>query len=151
MTDTLYNFTMVVNALWLGSAFWYFSFKNSAAAKLFIPKSARSSPIFPTMSAAIRFLGGMNFALALLAIMVLTLSAIDEQFFAHAFERAVLLLGFGAAHATQLLFNVPIAMRGGRIGESYWPVLSGPMLFIFVTDAITASLNFLCAALFLFT
>lgn len=150
MTGHLYIFTMVVNALWLGSAFWFFSLKNRAAAKLLIPKSARSSPIFLTMSAAIRFLGGMNFALALLAVLVLTLSAVDEKLFAHSSERAILLFGFGAAHASQLLFNVPVALRGGRIGESFWPVLSGPMLFIFVTDAITASLNFLCAALLLF-
>lgn len=151
MIENLYHIIMAVNALWLGSAFWYFGLKHRTAAKLLIPKSARSSPIFPTMSAAIRFLGGMNFALALLAIMVLALSAVDGQFFADRSERAVLLIGFGAAHTSQLLCNVPVALRGGRIGESYWPVLSGPMLFIFITDAITASLNFLCAALLMFT
>ena len=35
-----------------------------------------------------------------------------------------------AAHASQFVSNLPVAFRGGRIGESLWPVLSGPMLFI---------------------
>ena len=46
MVENFYIFTMIVNLLWLGSATWYFCIKNRAAAKVLIPKSARSSPLF---------------------------------------------------------------------------------------------------------
>ena len=42
-----------------------------------------------------------------------------------------------------------LAKRGGRIGESYWDVLKGPMLFIFIVDAVMTVLNFSCAGLLL--
>jgi hypothetical protein len=60
-------------------------------------------------------------------------------------ERIVLLVAFAVAHASQFAINVPVARRGGRIGESYWDVLHGPMLFIFVVDALMTALNLLCA------
>jgi hypothetical protein len=40
---------------------------------------------------------------------------------------------------------VPIALRGGRQGESFWPVLHGPMLFIFLVDGTPALANLLVA------
>jgi len=39
---------------------------------------------------------------------------------------------FSLAHGSQFYVNVPIALGGGGQGESYWPVLSGPMLYLFV-------------------
>ncbi len=145
MTDLLYQGTLLLNALWFGAGFWYFALKHETAAKLLIPRTARSSPIFLTMSSALPFLGGMNFALSLLAVMLL---ARRDLFVAPA-EQSILLIAFGVAHATQFLINVPVARRGGRIGESYWDVLHGPMLFIFVGDAVMTLLNFtVVAALF---
>ena len=38
-------------------------------------------------------------------------------------------------HFSQFVYNVPVLMRGGRVGVAYWPVLKGPMLRIFVIDA----------------
>lgn len=61
-------------------------------------------------------------------------------------ERAIILIAFGVTHTTQFLINVPVARRGGRIGESYWDVLRGPMLFIFVVDAAMATLYLAVAA-----
>ncbi len=145
MIDTLYQTTLLLNALWFGSAFWYFSIKRNTAAKLLVPKSARSSPIFLTMSSALPFLGGMNLALSLLAAMLLA----RQDLFIAPQERSILLIAFGIAHTTQFLVNVPVARRGGRIGESYWDVLKGPMLFIFVVDAVMTVLNFSCAGLLL--
>ena len=136
MIDLIYKSTLVLNVLWFGSAFWYFALKRETAAKLLIPKSARSSPIFPTMVAALPFLGGMNLGFSLLAAMLL----VAPNLFVVAAERAILLVAFGVAHTTQFLINVPVARRGGRIGESYWDVLRGPMLFIFVVDALMAAL-----------
>lgn len=145
MTDTFYQATLLLNVLWFGAAFWYFTVKHETAAKLLVPRSARSSPIFLTISSALPFLGGMNLALSLLAAMLLA----RQDLFVAPQERSILLIALGVAHTTQFLINVPVARRGGRIGESYWDVLTGPMLFIFVVDAVVAVLNFACAALLL--
>ena len=64
-------------------------------------------------------------------------------------EQGILLISFAVAHTSQFLINVPIAKRGGRKGESYWDVLEGPMLFIFVVDGLMMLVNFSCAALVL--
>jgi hypothetical protein len=140
--ETLYRIALVANALWFGAGFWYFWIKHDTAAKLLIPRSARSSPIFQTMSAALPFLGGMNLAFCLLAALVL----VQTELFAAAHERVILLIVFSVAHATQFAINVPIARRGGRIGTAYWDVLTGPMLFIFIVDAAMATVSLFLAA-----
>ena len=142
----IYKITLILNVLWFGSAFWYFSFKHETAAKLLIPKSQRKSPIFKTMSAALPFLGGFNFALGLLALLLL----LNQSLFIQDIEKTLLCLVFSVAHASQFLINVPVAKAGGRIKEAYWNVLSGPMLFIFVVDAIMMVINFVCACLIYF-
>jgi hypothetical protein len=139
--ETLYRIVLAANVLWFGAGCWYFWIKHDTAAKLLIPRSARSSPIFETLSAALPFLGGMNLAFCLLAALLL----VQTELFAADLERVVLLVVLGAAHATQFVINVPVARRGGRIGESYWDVLSGPMLFIFVVDAAIATSNVMLA------
>jgi hypothetical protein len=48
--------------------------------------------------------------------------------------RALLAGVFGVAHAGQFLCNVPVAMGGGRRGESLSNVLNGPMAVIFAVD-----------------
>jgi len=142
MNEILYRGLLLLNVLWFGSAFWYFALKHETAAKLLVPRSARSSPLFSTLSAALPFLGGMNLGFALLAALVLA----TPSLFVLPGEQAVLLVVFGVAHTTQFWINVPVARGGGRQGESYWEVLSGPMLFIFVVDAIMAALDFVFAA-----
>ncbi|MEM8607194.1 MAG: hypothetical protein AAGF92_08815 [Myxococcota bacterium] len=142
MPDLMWKATLALNVLWFGSAFWYFGLKRETAAKLLVPRTARSSPIFSTMVAALPFLGGMNLAFSLLSAMLLAVPSLFQL----PGERAVLLVAFGVAHTTQFLINVPVARRGGRIGETYWDVLRGPMLFIFVVDALMAALNLGLAA-----
>jgi hypothetical protein len=142
----IYKITLIFNVLWFGSAFWYFSFKHESAAKLLIPKSQRSSPIFKTMSAALPFLGGFNLALSLLALLLF----LNPVLFIQDIEKVLLCIVFGVAHASQFLINVPVAKAGGRIDEAYWNVLSGPMLFIFVVDALMMVINFACASLIYF-
>jgi hypothetical protein len=143
MSKNFYLVILVLNMLWFGAGFWYFAIKRSTAGKLLVPKSARSSPIFPTLVEALPFLGGMNFALSLLSGMLL----LRLDLFVSAPERAILLVAFGVAHFTQFLINVPVAMRGGRQGEVFWDVLSGPMFFIFVVDAALTILNLSCAVM----
>ena len=135
--ETLYRIVLAANVLWFGAGCWYFWIKHDTAAKLLIPRSARSSPIFETMSAALPFLGGMNLAFCLLAALLF----VQTELFAADPERVILLVVLGTAHATQFAINVPVARRGGRIDESYWDVLTGPMLFIFAVDAALAISN----------
>lgn len=130
MWSGVFSAVLALNVAWFSMGFWYFTVKSVAAAKLLVPKSARESPLFDTLSASVRFLGAMNFAFALLSVLVLTnLSLFDDPR-----QRALLAAVFAIAHAGQFLCNVPIAMGGGRRGDSLWDVLSGPMLFIFVVD-----------------
>jgi hypothetical protein len=90
--------------------------------------------LVPTVSAGVSFLGGMNAALAVFALYLST----GPAHFRAPIEQSILLIFFALANFSQFFFNLPILLRGGRIGVAYWPVLSGPMLLIFVIDATLA-------------
>ena len=149
LISAAYAFALIASLLWFSAGFRYFSFKQTAAAKVLIPASARSSPLFATIAAATRFLGGMNGAFALLAAVLLALYFTHSPLFSDPQERGVLLIVFAVAHFSQFAFNLPVIRGGQRQGESFWPVLSGPMLFIFVVDGLQTVIN-LCAAVILF-
>jgi hypothetical protein len=136
-----YCFALVANLLWFLAGFRYFSFRQRAAAKILVPKSARKSPLFPTIAAAIRFLGGMNGAFALASAILLGLFLVDSALFNDPAERGILLLIFAAAHFSQFAFNLPVLADGERQGDAFWPVLSGPMFFIFVVDGLETVIN----------
>jgi hypothetical protein len=138
---------LVLNLAWFSMAAWYFTLKAQAAAKLLVPKSARESPLFVTLWASVRFLGAMNFAFAVLAALLL----LNLALFVDPHQRAVLAAVFAIAHAGQFACNVPIALSGGRRGESLWPVLTGPMLFIFSVDFTLMIVNAVLCAVFLMT
>jgi hypothetical protein len=87
----------------------------------------------------------MNGAFALLAVILLLMWALGSTLFADPVERGILLLVFAAAHFSQFIFNVPILKNGGRQGDSYWNVKSGPMYFIFVVDAAEVVINAVAA------
>ena len=131
MLDSAYYAVLVLNLLWFGAAFHYFSIKQVAAAKVLVPQSSRNSPLFLTVAASVRFLGGMNLALAVLSLMMLVglLASTDTQ------QRAALLLVLVIAHGSQFYFNISIARGGGRQGEALWDVHQGPMKFIYRVDA----------------
>lgn len=136
-----YPIALTVSLLWFGAAFRYFSYQHMAAAKVMVPKSARHSAVFPTLGAALRFLGGMNAALALMSLILLIIWASGADLFTNPIERGMLLLILAAAHFSQFAFNIPILQNGERRGESFWYVKTGPMCFIFVMDALQAMLN----------
>ncbi len=149
MTNTLYAITLLANLLWFCAAFRYFSFQHQSAAKLLAPRPTRQSPLFLTLTAFTRFLGGMNGAFALLSIVLLGVWLMGSPLFDHHVERGVLLAALGAAHFSQFIFNVPVLRNGERQNGAYWPVKSGPMLFIFTVDAVLAVVNFAMSLVFL--
>jgi hypothetical protein len=139
--NTAYIVALVASVLWFTAAFRYFSFQQFAASKVLVPASARSSPLFPTIAASVRFLGGMNGGFSLLSAALLICVYTGSTAFVDPIERRLLLCVLAAAHFSQFIFNVPVLWAGERQGESYWYVRSGPMLFIFVVDAVETAIN----------
>ena len=141
----LFHVLLVLNALWFGSAFVYFGVVPVTAAKIRVPRALRDSPLFVTLAASIRCLGGMNLALSVFALFLLG----APRLFPDPRQAAVFCGVFGLAHATQLLFNIPVllAERGeARASGALWPVTRAPMLFIFVVDGTLAAANLLLSA-----
>ncbi len=134
----------LLNGLWFTAAFVQFSIAQGNTAKILVPREARDNALVPTIKAGVAFLGGMNLAIAALAFYLATAPAA----FAAPAQSVVLLAFLAAVNFSQFWFNVPVALRGGRIGSAYWPVLSGPMLKIFVIDA-TFTVADAAAALYL--
>lgn len=130
MLELAYVVVSLLNVAWFSLAFHYFSIRQVAAARVLVPRSAWDSPLFATIAAAVRFLGGMNLAFAALALLMASgwIAADDPR------QRAALLLVLALAHGSQLYFNVPIARGGGRRGDSLWDVDRGPMRLIFTVD-----------------
>jgi hypothetical protein len=135
--------TVVVNVVWFGLAFLFFSVRPRHAARLLTPCSSEGAAVREALIASLRFLGGMNLGMAALSAVQLA-----------AWSTSVgpsgpvpLFVGAAVAHASQFAFNVPFALQRGRRGGAPWDVLSGPMAFIFVVDAICALLNVLVMVL----
>lgn len=138
----MFEAIMALNAVWCTMAFVTFSLRHREFAKVVVRRADRSSPLFETVASVGRFLGGMNAAFALLAVLLVV--------FSHEFptsnQRVILLLAFAAAHFSQLYFNIPIARQNKRSGDGIWPVMRGPMKFIYITDLVMTMLNLLVVA-----
>jgi len=126
------DIVLLLNALWFGAAFVQFSIAQNNTLKILVPREERKNPIAPTLSASVAFLGGMNLPIGLLSLYLLVAR---PAFFQAVEAQLALFLFFAACHFSQFVYNVPVLMRGGRVGVAYWPVLKGPMLRIFVIDA----------------
>jgi hypothetical protein len=143
--STAFAVVLLLNALWFGAAFRYFSLTPNTAAKLLVPRSKRESSLFPIVAASVRFLGGLNFAFATFAVLLL----LNDSLFPQPAQRALFAMVFAVAHASQFFSNLPVVLRGRKVGESLWPVLSGPMLFIFVVDIMLMLVNTALATILL--
>ena len=135
---------LILNALWFFGGFHVFYIRRRIFAKLIVPREERDTPVFETVVASGRFMGGFNLAFCLLnVLLLLNVDAFNSD--AH----WVILLGVNAvAHGSQFVGNVPIALENKR-GEGVWNVFKGLMFFIFVTDFTLMVLNgALCAAYF---
>ncbi len=116
--------------MWFAAAFVQFSIAQTNTLKILVPREARDNPLAPTIKASVAFLGGMNGALAAFCLFL----ALNGDMFDAPAERHVLFAFLAFANFSQLAFNLPVLARGGRQGVACWPVLSGPMLIIFVID-----------------
>src|SRR3954471_8759534 len=74
----------------------------------------------------------INLPIGLLSFYLL---AARPAFFQALEAQVALFVFFAACHFSQFAYNLPVLLRGGRVGVAYWPVLRGPMLRIFVIDA----------------
>ncbi len=133
---------LVANALWFCAAFVQFSLAQNNTVKILVPREERGNPIVPTLAASVAFLGGMNLPIGFLNAYLLS----RPDWFASPGAAAVMFLFFGCCHLSQTAFNIPVLLRGGRVGVAYWPVLKGPMLRIFVIDTVLSVANFGYAA-----
>ena len=136
------DLVLLLNALWFGGAFIQFSIAQGNTLKILVPREERGNPIAPTLSASVAFLGGMNLPIGVLSVYLLLFR---PPFFAAHDAQLALFLFFSACHFSQFAYNIPILLRGGRVGVAYWPVLKGPMLRIFVIDAALFVANFVVA------
>ena len=132
------DFVLLLNALWFGAAFVQFSVAQGNTLKILVPREERGNPIAPTLQASVAFLGGINLPIGLLSLYLL---AVRPSFFATVEAHLALFLFFAACHFSQFAYNLPVLLRGGRVGVAYWPVLRGPMLRIFVIDATLFAAN----------
>ncbi|MBH5398452.1 hypothetical protein HZZ13_11705 [Bradyrhizobium sp. CNPSo 4010] len=132
------DIVLLLNTLWFVGAFIQFSIAQTNTLKILLPREERSNPIAPTLAASVAFLGGMNLPIGLLSLYLL---AVRPSFFQPVEAQLALFLFFAACHFSQFAYNVPVLMRGGRVGVAYWPVLKGPMLRIFVIDAALFAAN----------
>jgi hypothetical protein len=129
---------LLLNALWFVAAFVQFSIAQKNTLKILLPYTQRDNVIAPTLAAAVAFLGGMNLPIGLLSAWLLITS---PEWMSVGDAAPTLFLFFAACHFSQFIYNVPILLRGGRVGEAWWPILKGPMLKIFVIDATLAVAN----------
>jgi hypothetical protein len=131
------DFVLLLNTLWFGGAFIQFSIAQRNTLRILVPREERENPIAPTLSASVAFLGGINLPISLLSLYLLA----RPSFFGADDAKLALFLFFAACHFSQFAYNLPVLMRGGRVGVAYWPVLKGPMLRIFVIDATLCVAN----------
>ncbi len=139
------SLTMVLNIVWFGMAFHYFSLKPKAAAKMLTPKPLRELPLFETVAFSVQFLGSMNFAVACLSLLCL-LNPAGFNNLQFAWLAAVIAI----VHAGQFIFNVPIALGKQNMPASDTPGLNAPMRLIFVVDGSLMLLNAALAAILFF-
>lgn len=102
MQQTVWTIILVLNALWFGMVSRDFGLTPATAAKLLVPREERGAPMFFTLSESIRFLGGMSFAFAVFAVLLLVFQGL-----------------FSDARQVALFARKPSS--GGHGADRYWP------------------------------
>ncbi|GAA5444558.1 hypothetical protein Misp06_02745 [Microbulbifer sp. NBRC 101763] len=135
----IFVIVLVLNTIWFLMGFNVFSLRGKIFAKLVVPREHRDTPVFGILAESGKFLGGFNFSLAFLNILLL----INLSTFSGDIQRAVLLLAFAVTHGSQFIYNVPVALQN-RSGGGAWQV-KGVMRFIFIVDFLMMLLNLFVA------
>lgn len=128
---------LALNTLWFGMGAFHFSLRPHAAARMLAARAQRTSPLFHTLSDAIRFLGGLNLAFAVFCLLLLVFA----DLFPERGQRALFAAALALAHASQFMVNVLMLGKHRRQEAGAWPVLEGPMLFIFAIDGVLTVAN----------
>lgn len=140
----MFELLLIANAIWFGLGFHLFALRGKIFAKILVPKAHRETPAFDVLAESGKFLGGFNFALCVLNVLV----ALYSDIFPTSEQRFILCLFFAIAHGSQFIFNVPVALEN-RKGKGVWRV-EGKMRFIFVTDFSLMIANAAAAGIYLF-
>ena len=128
---------LAASVLWFGAGFVQFTVRSRGSARGLVPRQFRDHALVDVVAGLLRFLGGLNLAFAVLALLLLT----RRDTFASSAVLASCLLVFAVAHVSQFAVNVPLAQQERRGREPLWPVLHGTMLIIFVGDGLLACAN----------
>lgn len=124
---------LIANALWFGAGFWHFTFKARGASFGIVAKTDATPAARAGLIGSLRFLGGLNLALAancsMLAIHIRDAGRV---------QILISLATFAIAHASQFAVNVPVVLREMRGEQAPWRVFGSLMLLIFVVDGVLA-------------
>jgi len=137
MIDHMITAIFLVNAIWYGMGFVAFYLRRNVFAKVMVPrKEDRENSAYAAVVESGRFMGGFNFALSVLnVLLVFNVAGFETQ------AQLAVLLGFNAlAHGSQFAGNVPMALQNLK-GEGLWRVFKGVMLQIFIIDFVLMILN----------
>ncbi|MES2384071.1 MAG: hypothetical protein V4593_05950 [Pseudomonadota bacterium] len=136
LTQPAFSAVMVLNIVWFGLAFYFFSIRPVIVAKLLVPRTERDSVLFGTVMYSLRFLGGMNFALALLSLVLLA----NPVGFTPV-QQGWLALVLAVAHASQCSLNMPLVLKQRGMPGATQLGLSRPMRMIFAVDCVMTVAN----------
>ena len=133
---------LFLNGLWFTLGFHAFYVRRRVFGKVLVPNKAdRDNSAYAALVESGRFMGGFNFALAALNVMlVFNLGGFDAP------RQWAVLLAFNAlAHGSQFAGNIPMALANRR-GGGLWNVFKGVMLRIFAIDFTLMTANAVMAA-----
>ena len=133
---------LVLNVGWFGAAFVLFGLMANSryGCQTIVPAKLWVDPLFLTLVATTRFLGGINSALCGLSGMILAAQHRDNNLFSDPIERKVLFTSFAVGHFSQFVLNVPRLWDGRQPDGALWD-LTGTMLLIFIVDGLMFAAN----------
>ncbi|MDJ0641382.1 MAG: hypothetical protein QNJ15_01065 [Erythrobacter sp.] len=143
---TALQILLLLNAIWYAMGFYAFYVRRNVFGKVLVPnREHRSNSAYEALVESGRFMGGFNFALSALNVMLL----FNIGGFESGGQWATLLVFNALAHGSQFAGNIPMALENRR-GKGLWNVFKGVMLRIFVIDFVLMVAN-AAFALALFT
>ena len=134
---------LFLNAAWFAAGFIAFSLRSKRFMKFLVRRMDRQENTLLQLRTSLHFLGGFNFALALFCIALVVVGHV----FTNARQWQLIYAFLSLAHGTQFVCNLPVALREMKKQPHAWPVLRGPMLFIFITDAVLMIANVAAVAI----